>query len=57
MLKKEIFLGQILIISYMCNKDLKLIIRIIKLSYKKYFACQIQEFLEMKCKYITILNN
>ncbi len=46
-----------LIISNMYNKDMRLIITRKELSFKKCFTCQSQEFLEIKCKYITNLYN
>jgi hypothetical protein len=51
------FLGKNLIIGNMYNKGVTLIITRKKLSFRKHFICPIQEFLEIKCKYFTILNN
>jgi hypothetical protein len=53
----KLYGGQILIISDMYSKYVKLIRTRKKLSFKKHFTCQIQEFVELKYKYITILNN
>jgi len=49
--------GWILIISYMYEKDVKLIKNNNFFSFKIYFTYQIQEFVELKCKCIIIFFN